>query len=222
MGLNAKDAKGSGKTTPILPAGSYPARIVQVVDLGLQLGGQYMGEEKDPVRKILITYELVDEFLPDEEGNPQEDKPRWVSEEFPLYNLKADKARSTIRYKSLDAKETCGGDWTKLLDAPCNVTLIVNQGKGKNAGKEFNNVAGVAVPRPREIANWPALVNAPVAFDLDAPSLESFNKLPDWIKKKITTNLEYNGSRLQALLDGKTPAPERTELAKELDDEAPF
>lgn len=223
MGLNAKEAKGSGgKIPPTIPAGSYPARIVQVIDLGLQDGGSFQGEEKDPVRKIMITYELVDEFLPDEEGNPQEDKPRWVSEEFPLHNLKADRAKSTIRYRSLDPQEKFGGDWTKLLDMPCNVTVVENQGKGKNAGRTFNNVAGTSLPRPRDIANWPPLVNVPVYFDLDDIDLDVFNKLPDWIKNKIKGNLEYAGSDLEKLLENKTTAPARTQLAKDLDDEAPF
>jgi len=128
MALNANKIPANGNNNrveqPALDPGVYPARIVQILDMGLQPQRPYKGEEKAPAYELSVTYELVDAFMVDEEGNEIEDKPRWVSETFPLHNLKADLAKSTKRYKAIDPDEQFGGDWSQLLDQPINVTLV--------------------------------------------------------------------------------------------------
>jgi hypothetical protein len=59
-----------------------------------------------------------------------------------------------------------------------------------------------------------------VFFDLDAPDLVTFNKLPEWIRKKITANLNFNGSVLQNLL--KMAPKENKEVEEKDEDERPF
>lgn len=222
MALNAKEVKGKG--APALEAGVYPARIVQVIDLGLQPGGEYQGKQKEPVNKILLTYELSDEFLMGENDEPDRTKPRWVSESFPLHNLKAENAKSTKRIKAIDPANKFDGDWAKAIGTAVNVTLVINE----RNGKRYNNVSALSVPRTKELANWPQLVNKPVVFDLSAPDLEVFNSLPDWIKTLITSNLEFAGSDLQRMLAGEgtsvssRPAPRTQSVADDLDDEIPF
>ena len=100
MTFNAnKVATGGSKFTPAAPVevGTYPARLVQLIDLGVQPRKPYQGQEKDPIQMIWVTYELTNEFMKDESGNDIEDKPRWISESFPFYNLRADRAKSTAR-----------------------------------------------------------------------------------------------------------------------------
>ncbi len=205
--LNAKKATGGGAKKnfveqPVLEAGTYPARLVSVIDLGLQQQRPYKGEEKKPAHMIQITMELVDEFLVDEEGNDLEDKPRWLSEEFPLYNLTAARAKSTQRYYALDPDEVHEGDWTALLGAPANVLLITNTVKsGPNQGKERNYIKDLSAMRPKDSRKTPDLVNEAKFFSLDEPDLEVFLSLPDFLQEKIKGNLEYNGSVLQGLLE---------------------
>ena len=77
MSLNAsKVPSGGGAKFDPLDPGTYPARLVQVVDLGLQPQKPYNGKEKPPVHMIHTTYEFVDEFMLDDEGQPDETKPR--------------------------------------------------------------------------------------------------------------------------------------------------
>ncbi|MCI0528939.1 MAG: hypothetical protein L0Y56_15995, partial [Nitrospira sp.] len=66
MGINAANAKGGAPRTPPLENGLYPSRLVQVIDLGLQ-PRSYKGEDKEPQGMIMLTYELVDAFLLDED-----------------------------------------------------------------------------------------------------------------------------------------------------------
>src|SRR5690606_29752920 len=129
---------------------------------------------KPPAYMISVTYELVDSFMVDEDGNELEDKPRWVSETFPIYSLQADMAKSTKRYLALDPEEVFEGDFSKLTDTPCNVTIVIN----KKGDKTYTNVANVSAMRPRDAAKCPELVNAARVFDLEQPDMDVFNSLP--------------------------------------------
>ena len=201
MALNAKTIGGSRPQQANLEPGPYPCRVVKVLDLGLQ-PQSYNGEAKAPARKLDVTYELLDEFMVDEDGNAQEDKPRWISENMPLHNLRADRAKSTQRYNALDPQGTYEGDWSQLLGTPCVVTVVNNPGKGKNADRVYDNVGNVSPMRAKDADDAPALVNEAVFFDCDEPNLEVFNSQADFIKEIITSNLEFEGSALQELLGG--------------------
>lgn len=215
MSLNAKKIKMSGgnsgpKQEPI-EAGSYPARVVQVIDLGLQAQQPWQGQEKPPAHMIRLTYELVDEFCLDEAGNEMENKPRWISEDFALYSLQADKAKSTKRYLAIDPDDVNDGDFTGLVSFPCNVTVV--QKKSKSSGNIYNNVGGVTSVRPKDAARMAELVNPSKVFVLDEPDMEIFNSLPEWLQEKITGNLEYQGSNLQKALEGVPMAAQEPQEA---------
>ena len=126
MALNASKIKGNGPKVPDLDPGTYPARVVQVLSLGLQNQRPYKGEEKPPAHELYVVYELSDEFLKDADGNDDPNKPRWISEKFPLYNLKSEKAKSTKRYFSLDPENKFSGDWSKVVGTPVNITIAIN------------------------------------------------------------------------------------------------
>jgi len=201
--LNAKKIPNANRgpaPDPIEP-GSYPARVVQIIDLGLQTQRPYKGEEKKPAYEIMVTYELVDEFLKDEDGNDNPEKPRWISETFPFHSLEADRAKSTARYMALDPQLVYDGDWTQLLETPCMVNVIQNAGSGKNAGKVFNNVASISSMRPKEAARLAQLVNEAKYVSLDDDNTEKFLSLPEWIQDKIKEGLEYEGTVLARALE---------------------
>lgn len=220
MALNASKIQGNKKESKFkmdpLDPGVYPTRLVQLIDLGLQPQRPYQGQDKPPAQEIMMTYEFVDEFLKDEEGNDVEDKPRWYSETLPFYGLEADRAKSTQRYNALDPTGEFGGDFVKCLGVPVNVTLVHNQ----NGEKLYVNIANIAAMRPRDAAKCPPLVNDPKYFDLDDPDINIFGSLPEWIQDKIKNNLNYKGSKLEALLSGQ-PAKEekKAEQAPPQDDE---
>lgn len=201
MSLNAKFVpKGSGKKQPILDIGTYPARVVRIYDLGLQNQRPYMGQEKPPAHEIMLTYELLDAFMVDDNGVELTEKPRWISETFPLHNLSADLAKSTKRYVALDPNGDFDGDFTKLIGVPCNVTIVHGQGKGPNAGKVYENIGSVTAMREKDAKRAPELVNEGAFFSLDEPDVEVFSKMPQWLQDKIKSNLEFQGSPLAEAL----------------------
>lgn len=196
---------------PAIDAGVYPARLVQILDLGLQPQRPYQGQEKPPAPEISLTYELVDTFCVDENGNELEDKPRWISETFPLYSIDKDKAKSTKRYFALDPKGLDGGDFAAQVEKPINVTIVLNE-KGE---KVYVNVAHIAAMRERDAAKCPPLKNPPKVFDLDAPDMTIFGSLPQWLQDKIKSNLNFKGSKLEAAIGGKPPVEEKPQEAPE-------
>lgn len=205
MALNARKVKSvaKGPRQEAMEAGTYPARVVQVIDFGVQGQRAFKGEAKPPAQTIYMTYEFLDEFCKDESGEDVDDKPRWLSEQFPLYSLEADLAKSTKRYYALDPDENFGGDFTLLAGAPCMVTINQYESKGETK----NGVSSVTAMRPKEAAKAPELVNPAKVFVIDAPDLEIFKSLPDWMQEKIKESLEHKGSALDEALSGDKPAP---------------
>lgn len=231
MALNANKAgnnEGGKKFAPQanIAAGVYPGRVVQIIDYGVQAQKPYAGKPKAPIQVVGLTYELVDEFMKDEAGEDILDKPRWVSEQFPFHNLKAENAKSTQRITALDPQGVHEGDLTEMIETAINITIVNN----KVADKIYDNVASLSPMRPRDAAACPPLVNPTKVFVLDEPDLEVFNSFPDWIKEKIKGNLNYEGSKLQALLSGDAPKEEKkvpkpakiVEPVDEEDEDAPF
>jgi len=200
MGLNAKkkEFNGGGKKADPIDAGAYPARLVQIIDLGVQEQQPFKGEPKPPAQELMTTYELVDEFMKDEDGEDIEDKPRWQSETFVLHNLASDMAKSTKRYTALDPNLEHDGDWTELVGSPVMVTITKDQGKGKNADKVYNNISGTSSMRAKEAAKLPELKNPAKIFDQsDISTVDIFFTLPQWIQDKIKSGLEFEGSEME-------------------------
>lgn len=220
MALNAKNKEyeGGGKRVeqPPMEAGTYPARLVQVIDLGVQEQQPFKGEPKPPAQELMVTYEFPGEYIVDENGDEQEDKPRWLSETFPLHNLESDRARSTARYYAIDPDCKHDGDWSALIGQPVMVQIVQNAGKGKNAGRIFNNISGTAVMRAKEAAKLDELKNPGKVLDLDDVStVDIFLTLPEFIQTKIKSGLEFEGSAF-------AKAVKSAGLKKDMDDEVPF
>jgi len=229
MALNGKKvAFGGGNKGPqqaAIEGGTYPARVVQVLDLGLQPQRPYQGEEKPPAHEIMITYEFLDEFCLDDDGNELEDKPRWLSETMPLRSLQSDLAKSTKRYNALDPNDDLDGDFLGLVNIPCMVTITATpdkKGKKDDNGntKVYNNISVVSTMRPKEAAKAPELVNPSKTFELEEPDVEVLGSLPPWLQDKIKDNLEFAGSNLEAALNGgKVEKPKEEPKTEEAEDD---
>lgn len=197
---NQVPSNGNANRPDPLEPGTYPARVVQVVDLGLQKQRPYEGQEKDPAYEIRVTYELLDEFMLDEDGNEDHTKPRWIGEDFKILPLHSERAKSTARYLAIDPSRKYDGEWDMVLGWPVMVKIVQKPNK-KDPSIVYNNVDGLSSMRPKEAEKAPELVNPPKLFDLGNPDLEIFGSLPNFVQEKVKENLEFEGSPLQALLE---------------------
>ena len=227
MALNVQNRPKTSNTAARVPqanikVGGHPARLVQIIDLGLQARKPYKGTPKSPEEMIYATYELSHEFMKDADGKEEANRPRWVSEDFVAYSLEAEKAKSTQRYLALDPERKFGGDFSKILGAACTVVIVHN----KVGDKVYDNVGDVTPAPTVPGYKQPELVNPPVLFDLSSPDLAVFAKLPQFLQDRIKSNLNYNGSLLQKLL-GETgsaaaPAPQEPAEAADEDEGNPY
>lgn len=202
MALNANKQKSSGtkfERPPTLEPGAYPVRLVQILTLGLQKQRPYKGEPKDPAQELYLTYEFLDEFMLDEDGNEIKDKPRWLSERLPFHNLDADLAKSTKRYYALDPESKYEGDWSKMGGFPGILTITRSEPDKKDI--VYNNVHNLSGMRSKDEEKAPPLVNPAKIFDIDDPDMEVFGSLPEWLQDVMKGGLEYDGSPLQQAIE---------------------
>lgn len=193
--------------------GTYPARLVQIIHMGTQPQRPFKGQPKPDADSLMTTYEFLDEFVKDEAGNDVEDKPRWLSEDFPLKSLDLDKAKSTARYKALDPDIEHDGDWVALVGAP----VMVQVGSYKNReGKVRNKILSTAPMRAKDAKNAPELVNPPKIFSVLEPDMEILGSLPQWIQDLLTASPEFKVATGQA---SKATAQE-VETEEEDDDDS--
>jgi hypothetical protein len=203
MSMNVKKMKSESKferPDPLDP-GTYPVNLVQIIGLGLQAQRPFKGEEKPPKQEVYLTYESHDEFMLDEDGNEDEDKPRWLSESIPLNPLDSDLAKSTKRYMALDPDLEHDGDFLALGGTPCLMTVSANPSK-KDPDVIYNNVVSVQTMRAKDAAKAPAPKNPVKTFDMYNPDIDVFLSLPTWLQDKIKEGLDYGGSDLEALVEG--------------------
>ena len=175
MSLNTATAATGNKDFGRVGEGSYPARVVQIVDLGMQQQTDWQtGEDKtwdsgDLMVKpeVYIAFELPTETI---EVNGEE-KPRWLSKTYILSNH--EKASLTGVMAAAGVKST---NVAELLDKPVGITV------GTTSGGKDKVTAVAPVMKGMEVA---ALANPSVVFDLDSPDMTIFDKLPNFIKEKL-------------------------------------
>jgi len=186
MAINASTVKTIRKpsNTPILAVGNYSARLAQVIDLGVQKRRAWKGEEKPDVRQVWVTYEIPTEFMLDDDGNEDKDKPRWISEKMNLFSLDQDKAISTQRINGLDPASALNGDWLQATGLPCTLTVVHSK-----CGKYANIGAVSPVMKGMEVGE---LANPAATFDTEEPDAKVFDGLPDFLKDMIKAGVGYS------------------------------
>ena len=186
-----------------LPVDNYPCRVAQVIDMGRHHKEVWndatkkyeVAYDKAPVHLLRLTYEFTTEFMKDEAGNELEDKPRWLSEEFPLLPLTSDLATSTKRMSAFDPGfDKYQGDFSLLITQPCAVTVAHKKNGSAKVGNVSKPMKGMVVAE---------LKNEPKVFILDKPDVDMFRSFPEWIQERIKANLDFEGSKLQAALEGQ-------------------
>lgn len=185
-----KSAAGGMKgNAPLLDPGAYPARLVQIIDIGMQPGSKMYPE---PKLKMEMRFECLDEFLLDDEGKEIPDQPRFFSMEL-TYNADGYMGDRSNIYKVFEALDGFEKPIRDLLGKACNITL----GKKLKAdGKtEKNVILSVSAMREKDLAKQPENQSELLFLSLYDPDMEVWNKLPKgdskWtLRNKIKSSLE--------------------------------
>lgn len=197
MALIAKEKGGSGGYDPV-EAGTYPARCVAVVDLGIQ-HNTFNNKDQE---KVLLMFELPTERITVD----GEDKPRWLSARYTMSLNEKATLRKTLdawRGKPFTPEELLGFDLSSVINAPCMLTVTNTE---KN-GNTYANISGVSkLMKGMEV---PALENEPIVFDMEAENAEEVKaKLPDWVQKIIEESVSWKSRKADMdVLDDDGPIP---------------
>ena len=162
--------KGGGASSRI-GEGTFPARIVQIIDVGTQTD-EWKGEKKH-INKLWITFELPTETIVVD----GEEKPRWLGSEFTKSTN--EKARLT---KVINACNKEASTFNDLLGKPLLVEV------GTTSGGKDKWVGASQVPRGMGVAE---AENKLVYFDIENPDTDILNSLPDFLVDKIKAAPEF-------------------------------
>lgn len=173
------------------------ARVVGVVDIGIQPSYEYMGKIKEETHKVEIVYELPNSLMAD-------GRPHWLSEGIPVnFNVSDNDPSFTAtlmkRVFAINPSETEYDEKVleRLIGKPCQVTPYLNKGGYAKLSKD--SVSGV--PTGTSIGE---LSNSSFIFDWDTATADDFNNLKSPLtKKKIQESVNFTGSKLAAKLSGE-------------------
>ncbi len=182
MGLTAT-ASGSDDFRP-LPAGTYRARCVRLIDLGTQPGG---GRFPSPKHKVLLAFEVPDEMV-EWEGKQE---PTLI---FSRYTMSL--GERAILCRDLEAwrgrkftdEEKQGFDLKAVLGAACMITVLHAQ-KGD---KTYVNISSVAKP-PKGMDVPPAHHNL-VSYAIEDGESDVFKGFSEGLQNTIRGAQEWQGA----------------------------
>lgn len=191
MTFGAKSAPVKPRDEP-KPDNHY-ARLVGIVDLGMQPGYEYKGEQVDAHFQVMFTYEFPESLMQDEEA-----RPHWMSEDMKNSDYFESKKKASKMMKRVYAmdptgeKSNNGKNIKPLLGSPCMVSVDYND-------RGYLNVIDVT-GAPGGGANVGELKNPTFFCTFDEPNIEVYLRLPKFKQDKIKAALDFPGSNLEKAL----------------------
>lgn len=181
-------ATNTSTARELTPAGNHIARCYQMIEIGTV--NEIIMNKSQILHKVRIGWELPLETKEFKEGEGE--KPFSISQEYTLSmhekaNLRKD--LKSWRGRDFTEEEAKSFDITKLLGVPCMINVIHVQSKDGN--KVYAKIAGVT-PMPKGV-KCPPQFNDTIVLSYDEFDQEIFESLPDFIKDKMKTSLEYAG-----------------------------
>ena len=215
MGLTASSS-GNSQDYELLPEGYETAKCYAVVDLGTQKT-EWKGNTKK-VRKVVLIWELHRHTIEIEKNGEKIDAPRVISRIFTLSLGKKSHLRPFLvswRGKNFTPEEEKGFNIKTVLEAPCTLQIIHNQGSGDNSDTTYANVANAIPLMDKELKQ--ELYCDPVYFSFE-DNMDIPESLPDWIKEKIQQSNEW----LMAGRLDDAPVQDPDYIPPNPDDDIPF
>lgn len=186
--MSLKTTGGKSKTVyPRVGEGTFPARIVRILDFGNQYATDFKTneiktyEDGNPViqQKVWIDFELPTETILVEGAN----KPRWLGKEYSISLHEKSALSALIKAADPTGKATLKGrNIAGLLGLP----LMITVGSTSTGKDKISNVSSLV--KGMTVDN---LANPTLLFDLDSNDRKTFDSLPDWMKKRIQEGVGY-------------------------------
>jgi len=169
----------------ICPAGNHVAICNAVVDLGIQPGS---GMYPDPKHQVYVRFELPTEQITYTKDGKETTGPMSIGRTFTASMSEKANLRKFIESwfgKKFPSDESAADfDHSALLSKKCLVN-VTHTDKGQ---KTYANIAN-ATPIPKGMVADYQQHNPSLFFDLATFDQKAFDKLPEWLQKKINERL---------------------------------
>lgn len=189
---------GSSNYAPC-PAGSYLARCTRLLDLGSQTS-DYQGEVKT-ARKLLISFEVLDQDTRRDDGEPYVLSKRYTTSLHEKSGLRKDLAG--WRGRDFSAQELKGFDVRDILGKSAFISVI-HTVKGD---RTYSNLAGLMRP-PKGLVG--AAATEPLLYWSMAdpePDWRAFELLHLKLQEQIATSPEFARLRRPSVVSLNEPPP---------------
>jgi len=185
-----KAPKNETKERELVPVGNHVARLYNIMYLGT-LETPYLNDDgtKKEQYKVRLTFELPNELR--EFGEDKKELPMVISKEctFSMYKGTHTAILRTIAHaligESLKDEEAESFDIDELLGKACMVEVSHEEYDGNTYAKA---VGFGSIPKGMTV---PAQVNDNHVVSVHDSKIEDIEKLPEFLKKKITASKEY-------------------------------
>jgi|SRR5688572_5836796 len=204
-------AKEESSFTPV-SEGLHQAICSAVVDLGMQPGSALY---PNPKRQVYLRFDCLDEDVEFERDGQKVKGPARCGATYTLSLADKSKLRPLLeswRGKKFTEVELEGFDISKLLGVPCQIQVLHTH-KGNNV---YANVQTI-VPFPKGVQK-PAQPEDAVIYSPSEHDAKSFERLPQWLQKKIQERLGNTEEDLKKPKASAQPAAAEDEF----DDSIPF
>lgn len=196
-----------GKEFKKLPPGAHFAICNMMIDCGLQPG--YKGK---PQRKVYIRWEVPDERVEYEKDGVPHEGPCSIGKFYTLSLSEKATLRKDLenwRGRTFTDEEAKGFNIVAVLGKCCQLMVTHSESQGKT----YANVTGIMGiskdQQPRSKTAKPE--NEILAFSVDDPDQETYNRLPNWLREKIDQQVKE--TKEQAVTAG---------VDADFDDDIPF
>jgi hypothetical protein len=172
-----------------IPAGNYVARCYQMIHIGTV--NELVNGETKVMNKVRVSWELPTEMkvFKEEKG----EQPSSISKEFTLSLHEKSNLRKFLagwRGKDFTEEQAKSFDITVLLGKECMLNIIHKTSKSGKTYAEINSVS--ALPKG---VKCPKQINPTFILSYDDFKQELFDVLPDFIKDKMKTSMEYKAMK---------------------------
>lgn len=178
----------------IAPEGNHVAICNAVVDFGMQPGS---GMYPDPKPQVYLRFELPTETIKYTRDGKDQEGPMAIGGTYTASMGEKANLRKLVEswFGKKFANDTAAADFDlqQLLGRKCLLNVVHKVGKQKT----YANIAN-ATPIPKGMKADYKQANESLYFSLDAPDDEAFQKLPEWMRKKIDARLEPEERELAA------------------------
>ena len=200
----------SSKPKPLVAVGTPPrelapqetclARAVWVIDLGTHYNERFKNTE----RKVMITWELPEHLMAS--GEPFVISKKYTLSLAPKAWLRKD--LQSWRGKDFTQEDLDKGFTLKsVLNQLCYINIV-----HKEVGeKTYANISAItALPKSARENTKKLAVNKLIYFDFAEFSEDTFEAIPEWIRKTIQESFEYQaiyGDESETELEDEEPPP---------------